>query len=296
MKRFVWVMALFVVIGSIAGCDRIKLGKPAQPKEEGPVLAKVGREVITLSKFNDRIAKLPDNIKPIAENNKAAYLDNLILEILLYEEGLKRRLDRDAETLELLQEAKKKVVIARLAKEEIEDKILIEPNELTSYYGEHKDTFMSPELFRASHILVDTLEEAVEISDKINAGALFEELAKKYSKDVTSKSGGDVGYFSAGQMVPEFEDACTKLTVGEVSGPVKTQFGYHIIKLADKKRPEPLEYDAVKSRIEMTIAAEKRRGLFEELVTRLKAETDVTINNEVLESELMAESQALPQS
>jgi len=88
---------------------------------------------------------------------------------------------------------------------------------------------------RASHILVSTSEEAESVLSEIKAGGDFGELAKKYSSCPSKGQGGDLGYFAKGQMVKDFEDAAFSLKEGEVSGIVKTQFGYHIIKLTGKE-------------------------------------------------------------
>ena len=88
---------------------------------------------------------------------------------------------------------------------------------------------------KASHILVDSKAEAESIKSKIDNGESFETMAKKYSKCPSGKSGGDLGYFERGQMVPEFEASAFNLPVGKVSAPVKTQFGWHLIKVYDKR-------------------------------------------------------------
>lgn len=88
---------------------------------------------------------------------------------------------------------------------------------------------------RASHILVKTEKEANNLLNQINSGRTFSELAKKYSECPSGKSGGDLGFFGKGRMVKEFEDAAFGLEKGQVSQPVKTQFGYHLIKVTDKK-------------------------------------------------------------
>jgi len=88
---------------------------------------------------------------------------------------------------------------------------------------------------KASHILVDSKAEADLIKSKIDKGECFETLAKKYSKCPSGENGGDLGYFDRGQMVKEFEDVAFNLPVGKVSEPVKTQFGWHIIKVYDRK-------------------------------------------------------------
>ncbi|MED0977985.1 peptidylprolyl isomerase PrsA [Bacillus paramycoides] len=115
--------------------------------------------------------------------------------------------------------------------------------------------YYKPEI-KASHILVSDENEANEIKKKLDAGASFEELAKKESQDIASKDkGGDLGYFGAGKMTPEFEKAAYKLKVGQISNPVKSPNGYHIIKLTDKKDLKP--YDEVKDSIRKNIEEER---------------------------------------
>lgn len=112
-----------------------------------------------------------------------------------------------------------------------------------------------PEL-KASHILVSDENEAKEIKKKLDVGASFEELAKQESQDLLSKDkGGDLGYFNSGRMAPEFETAAYKLKVGQISNPVKSPNGYHIIKLTDKKDLQP--YDEVKDSIRKNLEAER---------------------------------------
>ncbi|MCW1241529.1 peptidylprolyl isomerase PrsA [Bacillus pretiosus] len=112
-----------------------------------------------------------------------------------------------------------------------------------------------PEI-KASHILVSDENEAKEIKKKLDAGASFEELAKQESQDLLSKDkGGDLGYFNSGRMAPEFETAAYKLKVGQISNPVKSPNGYHIIKLTDKKDLQP--YDEVKDSIRQNLEAER---------------------------------------
>jgi peptidyl-prolyl cis-trans isomerase C len=92
-----------------------------------------------------------------------------------------------------------------------------------------------PKQVNCSHILVKTEKEAKDLMARIAAGEKFEEVAKKYSKCPSGKSGGSLGWFGKGQMVPEFEKAAFEGEKGKVIGPVKTQFGYHIIKVNDQK-------------------------------------------------------------
>jgi len=112
-----------------------------------------------------------------------------------------------------------------------------------------------PEI-KASHILVNDEKTANDIKKQLDEGASFEELAKQQSQDPGSKeNGGDLGYFGPGKMVPEFEEAAYKLNVGEISKPIKSSQGYHIIKLTDKKELKP--YDEVKDSIRKNLEEQR---------------------------------------
>jgi peptidyl-prolyl cis-trans isomerase C len=88
---------------------------------------------------------------------------------------------------------------------------------------------------RASHILVNSEQKANDILNQVKGGKKFEKLAKKHSSCPSGKKGGDLGYFTRGRMVKEFEDAAFSMEIGQVSAPIKTQFGYHLIKVTDKR-------------------------------------------------------------
>ena len=92
-----------------------------------------------------------------------------------------------------------------------------------------------PIFVKASHLLVKTEEEALKLKEQIKDGKDFAKAAKEVSLCPSGQNGGDLGYFTKGQMVKEFEDAAFSMEVGEVSNPIKTQFGYHLIYLTDKK-------------------------------------------------------------
>lgn len=116
--------------------------------------------------------------------------------------------------------------------------ITITDKEIEAFYNENIDMFSTEEQIDASHILVDTKELASEISDKLKAGESFEELALEYSTDDTKEMGGNLGLFGKGEMVESFEDVAFSLPIGEISEPVKSDFGYHIIKVNKKIKAE----------------------------------------------------------
>jgi parvulin-like peptidyl-prolyl isomerase len=148
--------------------------------------------------------------------------------------------------------------------------VVVTEAELKEYYNVNKQQFHSPEQVRAAHILVSTKEEADSIVQEIGNGKNFTDLAKKYSIDPTAKSnGGDLGYFGRGAMVEEFDYASFALPVGKITV-VKTNFGFHVLKVLDKRNEGILSFDDIKGQINDTLLLEKQRKIVEEAVILLR--------------------------
>ncbi|MFS0781866.1 peptidylprolyl isomerase [Bacillus sp. 1P06AnD] len=136
--------------------------------------------------------------------------------------------------------------------------IKITDKEMKAYYEENKDSFKQQAQVKASHILVDSETEAKKLEEKIKSGEDFATLAKENSTDTASaKDGGNLGYFGTGEMTEAFEKAAFAMKVGEVSQPVKTDYGYHIIKVTGKKEAKQKSYDEVKDQIKDTLFEDK---------------------------------------
>ncbi|MCG3085049.1 peptidylprolyl isomerase [Anoxybacillus sp. LAT_35] len=161
--------------------------------------------------------------------------------------------------------------------------IKVTDEELKKYYNEYK-----PKV-KASHILVDDEKTAKDIKAKLEKGEDFAELAKEYSKDTGSaQNGGDLGWFGPGKMVEEFEKAAYALKVGEISDPVKTQFGYHIIKVTDKE--EKKSFDEMKEEIEFEVKKSKLdTSKVQSKLDELMKEANVDIKDKSLKDALKSE-------
>ncbi len=164
--------------------------------------------------------------------------------------------------------------------------------EIKAAYDKESAKVTQTERIRARHILVATEKEANDIEEKLKAGAKFEDLAKQYSLDGSKDYGGDLGYFTAPEMVAEFSKVAFALKQGEVSAPVKTDFGWHIIRLDDRKMGAAQPYDQVKSAIRNVLVRDKVQALLASLQGTAKVEI-VDPDLKKAQEEAQAQSKAL---
>ncbi|MBU7006002.1 peptidylprolyl isomerase [Phosphitispora fastidiosa] len=182
-----------------------------------------------------------------------------------------------AQTLEMsgysLDDVKKELALNIKINKLLEPRVKITEDELKTYFEENKAQFAQQKQVKASHILVETEEKANDIKKKLAEGQDFAQLAKENSTDAQNKDkGGDLGFFGSGDMVKEFEEAAFALKVGEVSAPVKTEFGYHIIKVSEVKAAQDASYEQSKSQIRETLFGEKAQAEYSVLMQELQKE------------------------
>lgn len=257
--------------------------------DSSKVLVTIDKEKITLQEFNSELDKIPTNMKMMfaSETGKKAYLDRLIVKKLLLREASKAKMENEKEYKDRLSEIREQLLIESLLKKKIADESKIPEEDLKKYYDGHKEEFKKDKEINTRHILVKTEEEAKEIQGKLSKGEDFVELAKKYSIDPSAKAtGGEIGFQPKGSLVPEYEHAALKLTkVGQTSGIVKTQFGYHIIRLEGTKPPSYVPFNEVKEFIRQKIAQEKQKELLGKYIEDLKKSAKITINESMLKDE-----------
>lgn len=163
-----------------------------------------------------------------------------------------------------------------ILKKLLEPDIKITDEEMKTYFDQNKDSFVTAEQVKASHILVADEKTAKEVKQKLDNGEDFATLAKKYSTDEGTKdNGGELGYFSKGTMVTEFEDAAFSLPVNKISDPVKTDYGYHIIKVEAKKPAKEANYEESKAQIKETLFDQKVDSEYETWLAKKKKSYDI---------------------
>ena len=172
------------------------------------------------------------------------------------------KMDETEEFKAMLAKARKEI-LAQTAINSVLKGIEVTENEMHAFYNDHPDHFAEPESAHAKHILVDTEEKALEIMESITKGDVaFEDAAKEFSSCPSNAQGGDLGEFGRGQMVPEFDQVAFEAEVGKVVGPVKTQFGYHLIKVEGRKEASVMAFDAVKEYIQGTLLQQKQNEVY----------------------------------
>jgi len=268
-------------------------------KDDGKVLATINDQKITLQEFNKELDKIPMNMKMLvaSESGKKNYLDRLIIKKLLLKEASKEKIESDKEFQERVNDIREQLLIEALLKKKITAQTQMSEDDLKKYYEEHKEDFKKDREINTRHILLKTEEEAKQVQSRLQKGEDFIELAKKYSIDPNVRqTGGEIGFQPKGSLIPEFESAAYKLTkVGQVSSIVKTQFGYHIIRLEGIKPPSYVPLEEVKDFIKQKNAQEKQKEVLEKYIEELKKNSKITINEALLKEE-KAEPPAKPES
>ncbi len=233
--------------------------------------AKKEKVKISKSDIDSEIEKIKANFSSPEEFNEALKVNNLTL-------------------AQLRDEIKNNLMINYILNEE-KNKINITEDDLLVYYNENKESFFEPEKVHVRHILVETEEEANNILQQLKEGIIdFAELAKEKSTGPSASNGGDLGFISKGQMVKEFEDAAFSLAPGEISGVVKTKFGYHIIKCEEKKEAHNPSFEEVKEQIYNILKYQKESEAISNLIAHLNDQANVIINYDFESENVSSES------
>lgn len=199
------------------------------------------------------------------DNVKAEILKNIARERLVLERAYSKNIDHTNTVKEQLENLKKQLVIQEYLRSIMDD--IVPEKDVRKEYNVLKEKFVGKEEVKASHILVETEAEAKELLKQLKDGADFAELAQEKSLDTASGTrGGDLGYFSKDRMVPSFAEAAFKAKKGEVTGPVETDFGWHVLKVEDRRPMEAPKYEEVRERIQQTMANDAIERYLNDLV------------------------------
>lgn len=252
--------------------------------EEGEVVATFGDDKLTSTEIIAEMSRLPGPSRAYLtqDDRKKQFVENMILNELLYDEGARRGYTKDPEIERQVDDMRKRLVVQRLMRE-YQTPPEVSEEQAQAYYDANPHLFSSTKI-KASHILVKDEAEAKAIHDQVVADpSKFAELAKEKSTDKTSGAkGGDLGKFGQGRMVPEFERTAFALQANTISEVVKTQYGYHIIMVTEREEGERRPFDQVKEQIRSTLRNQTMREEMDKRFADLKAEADLSIDEAAL--------------
>lgn len=240
--------------------------------ENNKVLATVNGVEITEDVLNKTIEKFPADKKAYFETEfgKKQMLDQMINVELINAYGADNNIEADEFYRSQMEQAEKDIRFNATMNRIMAD-VSVDDAEVKAKYDEDPTAFSGPETISARHILIDSRESADEIKNLLDKKAIsFEDAAKEYSTCPSKDMGGDLGNFGRGMMVPEFENAAFASELNDITGPVETQFGYHIIQVYEKSSATKPNFEAVKDSIRTNLLQEKQLEKYTEVINTLR--------------------------
>ncbi len=275
LHKVVFLTPLFLVL-LLFGC-----------REERPNIAKVNDSILTLEELKER---LPSSYEgKLSWEEVEGWVERWVDSQMLYQEALRRELDKDDGVRKRIEEATKGILIAELLDREIKGG---GEEETFSYYRAHPEEFTRQEdEVRASEILVPSLKEAKKIIGRLRKGEGFAELAAKYSLAPSATKGGDIGYLTRDNLPPYLTKAIFSTPLGNISQPIKGDDGYHILLVTDRKKKGTVrDFALVKGELLNRLSVLQGREGLKELLRKLKGEFEVEINYSLLASAGLADT------
>ncbi len=236
------------------------------------ILAVVAGEQITAADLDVYLQGVPREQQGYASNPafREQFLEQLISLYLFAKKGEEDQLEESEEFKKVMANARREI-LAQFAMREVLKDIEVSEEECKNFYEANQNQFQKGATVSAKHILVETEEKCAEILAEIKAGEkTFEAAAMQFSTCPSGQKGGDLGAFGKGQMVPEFEKAAFEAEVGEIVGPVVTQFGAHLIKVEAKNEAETASFEEVKEQIRQHMLQQKQNKAYTTSLSALK--------------------------
>ena len=241
------------------------------------VLAVVAGKELTEAQFEAYLKSVPREQQMYAQNPqyREQYKEQFIDLYLFAQLGKDEKMDETDEFKEIMEGARRDI-LAQLSMRDMLKDITVTEEEQKAFYEENKAQFGKGATVSAKHILTDSEEKCQTILKNIEAGEkTFEDAAREFSTCPSGAKGGDLGEFGKGQMVKEFEDAAFALELNTVSEPVKTQFGYHLIKTEAKNEASVAKFEDVKEQIIGNLMQQAQQNKYAQLMKELEAKYEV---------------------
>jgi peptidyl-prolyl cis-trans isomerase C len=275
--RFVFLIGVFFFIPSFVY---------AQPASQaGDVLGTVGDIHITREMLDNIILTIPEEnrVPFLTPDGQKKILDEVVSFVLLSEAARKQGMDKEPAVKTRLDYAQREYLAREYFRRRAAQTPPISEEELQKFYQDHINEFKPPEEIKARHILVKTEAQATKVMEQLKSGGDFVELAKKTSIDPAAEKGGKLELMDGRDWLPRgsfeksFEHALFKIPKGQIGGPIKTQFGWHVLKVEDKRDPEPPSFVQVRSMIRNRLDEQRNAAIHQQLLDETKKTIPVTI-------------------
>jgi parvulin-like peptidyl-prolyl isomerase len=264
-------VAPFLIILSLLGCQR-----QSDPYSGGRVIAEVNGVKLTMEEIEDQI---PTEYREyVSDYEKKAYAEEWIKNELLYQEAVTADFDTDPKIAARLKQITKQLVASAYAEAELKARSKVDSSEVRGFYEKNLQDFArEEEEVRLSHIFVREREIADSAYSALRSGREFGSVAGIFSEDKkSSPEGGDLGFFSSDNLDPSLSQVAFRLSVGSYSRPIESAYGYHIIKVTDRKGKGTVrEFELVKEDIHNQLLAERQKTELEGLLAELEAKSEV---------------------
>jgi len=268
---FATVAALLFVLPAASGCSKNSSSEAPASSTSDPVIARVNGVDIKQSDLALAEEDVGADMQAASPEAKREHLISYLADIIMVTQAAdKKNLADSPDFKRRLAFLRSKLLMGYELQQEA--KTALTDEALKQTYDEAVKSMSGQEEVHARHILVEGEDEAKAILEQLKGGADFAKLAKEKSKDPGAAEGGDLGYFTKDQMVPEFADVAFKMYPGQLSNPVKTQFGWHVIKVEDKRIKQPPEFEKVKDQIEAYLARKAQSDFITKLRQSAKVE------------------------
>lgn len=272
-----------IILLTAVGCERREVGGREDP---GPPVAIVNGAELPRDEFETHLPE--DYRRTLTASEKREYLNRWITTEILYEAAREGGVGVTPEITARLDQFKKGLVADRFVQEVIHERAVVSEDDVRAYYDAHIDEYTRE--LRVSHILVNTMEDADEVRDLLKTNS-FAWVASRRSIDRHTGPGGDLGFLSKGNMIPEFENVVFDMNIGEVSEVIESELGYHFVKLtAAREARDRLEYEEVAEDISRALLMERRAAVYDSLITTLREKARI----EILDPELRMAFEPVP--
>jgi peptidyl-prolyl cis-trans isomerase C len=277
VKRYLVVGMMLVLAFAACSKDKNAAAAGADNQKNGHVVASVGDQKIMDTDVDMILSQLPEQAKARYESpeGKKEFVSGLAEIKLMAMEARKKGIDKTPEMKFKMDFMNDQMLAKGLAEATVKE-IKITDEDISKFYNDNKDKFSTGPRVKLRHILVPTEAEAKAIQADLKKGGDFSKLAKEKSKCPSSQQGGDLGWVTKGSMVPEFEKAAFELKKGQMSGIVKTQYGYHIIICDDAEGVKQLTLAEAKPDIERQLRGEKSEAAVKNLIDTVKKNSPIT--------------------